>query len=203
LSFMMFVAAPAQAAETTPDQIVQKATSTLQDLLKKNAPRYKADNNLFYRVVETTTVPYFDTRYIAQLVMGRSWRDASDEQHTRFEAAFKNMLFRTYANALLEYYNSVRVEWKPSRLSPNATEASVNSTLLREGKQPVQVAFSMHLKDGNWKIYDIVVENISLVSNFRSQVNSEIKRTSVDEVIAMMESGAYNSKTNIHSKDKD
>ena len=201
LSFVMMVAVPAQASEPSPDQVVQKATDALQDLLKKNAPKYKADTGLFYKVVETTTVPYFDTRYIAQLVLGRNWKNANDKQRARFEGAFKNMLIRTYANALLEYYNSVQVEWKPTRLAPDATDATVNSTLLRDGKPPIQVAFSMRNNGNGWKIYDIVVENISLVSNFRSQVNSEIKKTSVEEVIAMMESGAYNRKADLHAKE--
>jgi phospholipid transport system substrate-binding protein len=200
LSFVMFMTVTARAAESSPDQVVQKATDHLQALLKKNAPKYKADTALFYRVVEDTTVPYFDTRYIAQLVMGRNWRGASPEQRTRFESGFKNMLIRTYANALLEYYNSVQIEWKPTRLAPDATDATVNSTLLREGKPPVQVAFTMHNTGNGWKIYDIVVENISLVSNFRSQVDSEAKRTSLEDVIVRLESGAYNQKTELESK---
>lgn len=198
---LLLMIAPVQAAEpTAPDQIVQKATSHLQDLLNKNAAKYKANNNLFYKVVEDAVVPYFDTRLIAQLVLGRNWKSADEDQRKRFEAAFKHMLIRTYANALLEYYDSVRVEWKPVRLAPDVTDVSVNSTLLREGKQPIPVGFSMRLNAGKWKIYDIVVENISLIDNFRSQVNSEIKKTSLDEVITRMETGAYARKTDLTSK---
>lgn len=199
LLFTAPVQAGATATAATPDQIVQKATGHLQDLLSKNAAKYKADNNLFYRVVDDAVVPYFDTRYIAQLVLGRNWKVADEAQRQRFEAAFKSMLIRTYANAMLEYYDSVRVEWKPIRLAPDATDITVNSNLLRKDKQPIPVGFSMRNNSGNWKIYDIVVENISLVDNFRSQVNSEIRKTSLDEVITRMETGSYSRVTNLRS----
>lgn len=194
LSLALF-STQAQAAEPTqPDAVMQKATGELQDLLKKNHEKYKADANLFYKVVDDVVVPHFDTHYIAQLVLARNWKNASDDQRKHFEAAFKNMLIRSYANALLEYHDSVKVEWKPLHMTPDISDVTVNSNLLRPGKQPIPVGFAMHLTDNQWKIYDIVVENISLVSNFRSQVGSEIKRTSLDDVISRMESGVYNRK---------
>lgn len=199
-SILLLTSTVQAAAPTAPDQIVQKATNHLQDLLSKNSAKYKADTALFYNVVDDAVVPYFDTRFIAQLVLGRNWRTADEAQRKRFEAAFKSMLIRTYANALLEYYDSVRVEWKPIRLAPDATEVTVNSNLIRNGKQPIPVGFSMRNNAGQWKIYDIVVENISLIDNFRSQVNSEIKKTSLDEVITRMETGAYSRKVELRSK---
>lgn len=193
-SLALFTAQVPAAEPAQPDAVIQKATGELQELLNRNHEKYSSNIDLFYRVVDNVVVPHFDTRYIAQLVLGRNWKSANDDQRKHFEAAFKNMLIRSYANALLEYYDSVKVEWKPLRLPSDATDVTVNSTLLRPGKQPVPVGFAMHLAGNEWKIYDIVVENISLVSNFRSQVNSEIKRTSLDDVITRMESGAYNNR---------
>ena len=191
----------AQAVEpTAPDVVIQKATGELQDLLKKNAAKYKADTALFYKIVDDVVVPHFDTRYIAQLVLARNWKTASVDQRKRFEATFKNMLIRSYANALLEYHDSVTVEWKPVRLTPEITDVTINSNLLRPGKQPIPVGFAMHVADNQWKIYDIVVENISLVSNFRSQISSEIKKSNLDEVMTRMENGAYSAKPKDSSK---
>lgn len=201
LSITFATQAQAQAAApTAPDVVIQKATGELQDLLNKNHEKYKADTALFYKIVDDIVVPHFDTRYIAQLVLARNWKNASPDQRKRFEATFKNMLIRSYANALLEYHDSVKVEWKPLRLSPDNSDVTLNSTLLRPGKQPIAVGFAMHLTDSKWTIYDIVVENISLVSNFRSQISSEIKKSNLDDVMTRMESGAYNSKPKTASK---
>lgn len=194
LSAVLFVSPVFANAQQAPDVMIQTAVNNLQTKLKKNGAQYKAQPAKYQKLVQEAVVPYFDTRYIAQLVMGRNWRDADEMQRGRFENAFKNMLIRSYADAMLQYYNTVTIDWKPLRLDPAATEVTVNSALLREGKPPIGIGFSMHKANNKWQIYDIVVENISLVDNFRSQVNSEIKRTSIDDVIERMENGSYGGK---------
>src|SRR5690349_245898 len=141
-------------------------------------------------LVDDVIVPKFDTKYIAQLILARHWKTASEEQRSRFQAAFKDMLVHSYANALVEYHTQVKAEWQPLRMAPDATDVTVQSRLVREGgKPPLPIGFAMRLKDGEWKVYDIVIENLSLVTSFRSQINSEIKRTSLDALIQRLESG--------------
>lgn len=189
------VSVSAQAADVkAPDKVVQETTVQIQQLLRDNQAKYKADNKLYYKVVNDVIVPHFDVPYIGRLVLGRNAKTATDEQRTRFQNAFKDMLIRSYANALLDNYDSVKVEWKPLRLDANATDVVVNSALLRDGKPPVPVGFAMRLVNNDWKIYDITVENISLVINFRSQINEEIKKNGLDSVITRMESGQLSPK---------
>lgn len=188
----LLMSATVQAATPKPpDQVVQDTTAQLQQLLHDNRDKYKADSKLYYKVVNDVVVPHFDVRYIGQLVLARNWRSATEDQRTRFQNAFRDMLIRSYANTMLEYSDSVKADWKPLRMAADATDVTVNSDLLREGKQPVAVGFAMHLVNGDWKIYDIVVENISLVTNFRSQFNAEIKKNGLDSVITRMETGQY------------
>lgn len=184
----------AQAAPAPADEVVKAAVTRVQDLIGKNHAKYRADMNSFYRMVDTEIVPHFDMRYIAQLVLGKAWKSASDDQRAKFAEAFKNMLIRSYANAMLEYKDSVKAEWKPLRAAAGATDVAVNSSLLRDGKPPVPVTFMMRLgKDApnQWKIYDITVEGISLVTNFRGQISGEIKKNGLDSVIERLNSGAY------------
>jgi phospholipid transport system substrate-binding protein len=184
--------ATGHAAPTPPDEVVKGAVTRVQDLIAKNHVKYRADMPAFYQMVDREVVPLFDVRFIAQLVLGRPWRDASDEQRARFAEAFKNMLIRSYANAMLEYQDSVKVEWKPLRMAPDAKDTTVFSALQRDGKPPVPVGFVMRLsgKDSpQWKIYDITVENISLVTNFRGQIAAEVKKSGLDAVIARLEKG--------------
>ena len=191
-ALLLSAALSAQAAPTPPDEVVKGTTTELQTLIAKNVATYKKDNEAFYKVVNDVVVPHFDLPAISRIVIGKHWKKASESQRTRFGEAFKSMLIRTYANALLEYHDSIKAEWKPLRMDAAATDVTVNSSLLRgEGKPPISVSFAMQLVNGEWKVYDISVEGLSLVQNFRGQINSEIKRSSLDDTIKRMESGSY------------
>jgi phospholipid transport system substrate-binding protein len=189
-AFAAMVAVPtAHAAPVPPDEVVKTTTERLQKEIGAREKEFKADQGKLYAFVDEVIVPKFDTKYIAQLILARHWKQASDEQRKRFQAAFKDMLVHSYANALVEYHTSVKAEWQPLRMAPDATDVTVNSRLIREGKPPLPIGFAMRLKDGEWKVYDIVIENLSLVTSFRGQVNSEIKRTSLDALIQRLEAG--------------
>ena len=185
----LMIAGTALAEPVPPDEVVKKTTEQLQTEIGKREKEFRAKPDKLYAYVEQVIVPKFDTRYIAQLILARHWRAANDDQRARFEVAFRNMLVHSYANALLDHFDSVKAEWQPLRMEPDAKDVTVQSRLLRDGKPPLPIGFAMRLKDGEWKVYDIVVENLSLVTSFRSQVNSEVKRTSVDALITKLESG--------------
>lgn len=185
---MVALVSTAQAAQA-PDEVIRSATGSLQGLIAQNHDKYRADKGAFYKMVDETVVPYFDTAYIAQLILARNWKTATPEQRTRFETAFKNMLIRSYADALLQYHDSVKAEIKPAQMAPDAKQATVRTDVLRKDGPPVPLDFKMRLVDGNWKVWDITVENISLVTNFRSQVAAQVKQSSLDAVIQKLESG--------------
>jgi len=180
----------ATAAPVPPDEVVKTTTERLQKEIAAREKEFKADQGKLYAFVDDVIVPKFDTKYIAQLILARHWKSASEDQRKRFQAAFKDMLVHSYANALVEYHTQVKAEWQPLRMAPDATDVTVQSRLVRgNGKPPLPIGFSMRLKDDQWKVYDIVVENLSLVQSFRSQMSSEIKRTSLDALIQRLESG--------------
>lgn len=183
------LSAAVSAAPVPPDEVVKGTTEQLQKEIAAREAEFRGDPAKLYAYVDEVVVPKFDTKYIAQLILARHWRNASDEQRKRFQAAFKDMLVHSYANALVEYHTQVKAEWQPLRMAADATDVTVNSRLLREGKPPLPIGFAMRLKDGEWRVYDIVIENLSLVTSFRSQINSEIKRTSLDALIQRLESG--------------
>jgi len=190
-AFAALAAVPAASAATVPpDQVVKTTTERLQKEIVAREKEFRADEAKLYAFVDDVIVPKFDTRYIAQLILARHWKAASADQRKRFQAAFKNMLVRSYANALVEYHSSVKAEWQPLRMAPGATDVTVQSRLVRgNGKPPLPIGFAMRLKDGEWKVYDIVIENLSLVTSFRGQINSEIKRAGLDALIQRLESG--------------
>lgn len=182
-------AAASSAAIAPPDETVKKATAELQQAIQKRQVEFRKDSKLFYAEVDRIVSPRFDLKYITQLILARHYKTATEDQRMRFQAAFKNMLITSYANALLEYADSVKTEWQPLRMAPEDKNVTVQSKVLRQDGPPLPIGFAMRLKDGEWKVYDILVENISLINNFRSQTASEIKRSSLDALIQKLEGG--------------
>lgn len=190
---LLFVAG-ARAADTSPPDVALKTTvDALFANLKAHHDQYKSDQSSFYAMVDQVVVPRFDVRGISQEVMGRAWRTANEDQRARFTAAFKTMLVRSYANAMLDNFKSVQVTWKPVHMNNASNDATVETVLGRDNGEQYLVGFAVHLVDGEWKIYDISIQNISLVLNFRSQIASEIKRSSLDDVIGRMQKGQFQS----------
>jgi phospholipid transport system substrate-binding protein len=184
------IGATALAAATPPDQVIKTATTTIQADITKNVAKYRADKASFYKMVDTEIVPHFDTTYIAKVILGTHLKEASPEQIKQFESAFKDMLVHSYADKLLEYYDSVSIDVKPGRVTGDGKRATVDTTLLRkDGKPPIPVTFSMRDDNGEWKVWDIKAENISLVLNFRTQIDAEIKKSSIAAVIERLNNG--------------
>lgn len=185
----LLLAATAQA--TAPDAIIRDATDAVRADIAENFSTYQQDKAAFYAMVEEKIVPHFDTTYIAKVILGSHLKAASPEQIGEFETAFKDMLIRTYADKLLEYYDSIEIEVKPARLS--GKRGTVATTIVRKepGKPPIPIEFSVRqAKDSDeWKIWDIKAENISLVLNFRTQLDSEIKRNGIPQVIERIKAG--------------
>jgi phospholipid transport system substrate-binding protein len=193
LALLFTAGARAADSPNTPDAALKGTVDELFANLKAHHDEYKTDQAAFYAMVDKVVVPRFDVRGISQEVMGRAWRTASEDQRTRFTAAFKTMLVRSYATAMLDNFKSVKVTWKPVHMNNSSSDATVETVLGRDNGQQYVVGFAVHQVDNDWKIYDISIQNISLVLNFRSQLASEIKKTSLDDVIARMEKGQFSS----------
>lgn len=182
-------AASVHANATTPDQALRGTTEKIQSLIKDNYKTYRADLPTFYKAVDEVVVPRFDVPYIAQLVLATHYKTASAEQRTRFAESFKNMLVRAYGNAMLDNYNSIQIEWLPVRI--DGDKALVNTSMSSGAGQKYAIGFRVRKVNDDWKVFDIAVENVSLITNFRTQLSAEIKRTSLDDVIRRMESGEF------------
>lgn len=182
-------AGAAVAATLPPDEVVKTTTGKLQEVIQLRQDEFRKHPDRLHAVMEEMVVPRFDLKYISQLILARHWKASSEAQRVRFQVAFKNMLMRTYASALVDHHDSIKAEWQPLRMAPDAKDVTVQSKLLRTNKPPVPIGFAMRLSGGEWKVYDIIIENLSLITNFRSQVSSEIKKTSIDAVIQKLEAG--------------
>lgn len=184
VSFMLGAPGLVGAAVPPPQATLKASVDQLQQLIAQHHKEYEADSRKFYAVVNQLVVPRFDVPYVAQLVMGVYWRQATPRQRQDFQNAFKDMLIRSYANSLLENASTTTVEWLPSRYQEGSKTATVKTLLVGNTGQKYPIDFAVRLVGGDWKIYDIIVDNISLVLNFRTQIAGELKQNGIDAVIA-------------------
>lgn len=190
LLFFMVLGAPMSGfADTTglpvtqPDQIVQQTITGVLDQLTKNKSQYEADHNKLFSMVDERILPYFDFRKMSQLVLGLNWRQANDQQRERFVKEFKQLLVRTYAIALLNYTDQ-KLEYLPYTGEPTDKVVIVKVNIKQGGGSPdIPVYTQFYNGKNGWKVIDISIEGISLVTNYRNVYNDTIKKDGLDKLI--------------------
>ncbi len=170
-------------AQEDPVSVINNTSEQLFTTLKKDHALLKKDPSKVYGIVEQILVPRFDFGTISQWVMGRSWRDATPAQRTEFTDQFKRLLINTYAGVLLDYSDETL---KVLPLPPNAAkgdEVTVRSEIISKDRPPVAINYSM-IKSGNrWMVYDVSVEGVSIVANYRSEIRELVSRNGIDGMI--------------------
>jgi phospholipid transport system substrate-binding protein len=186
------VAVLAQAATKSPNELVAEAAKQLDQALSERKEELSADKDALYDLINEILLPRFDRKYAAQLVLGRHWRTASAQQRERFIEAFYGSLLRRYADGVLDFDLS-QIEIQPFRGNLSDPRLTVRTTVTLEDGTEVPVDYAMVQRDEGWLLFDVVIEGISYVRNFRAELNSEIQAKSLDAVIKRLESEARGS----------
>jgi len=182
----------ATLAQTAPDQVVEQTASALLGALEGRREALKADPVALFGIVDMHFLPRFDRAYAAFLVMGKHSRRASAEQKRRFTDALYNYLVRQYAAGLLAF-NSDRLNVLPYKGEADAERATVRTEVYLDDGTEVPVKYSLRLTADGWKVYDVTIENISYIKNFRTQLGAEIQSKGLDAVIARLEADVIKS----------
>lgn len=177
-------ALPVQAEET-PDVLVRDVTTDVLNIIKADKDLQSGNMKKVFELVDAKILPHFNFTRMTALAVGQKWREATPEQKTKLAAEFKTLLVRTYANALVSYKNQ-SIDYKPLRMSPADTDVTVKTEVKQTGGQPIQLDYSLQKKDGNWKVYDVVVAGVSLVTNYRDTFGQEIRNGGIDGLIASL-----------------
>ena len=183
-------AAPAGTAinNQDPTQLIQDVASSILKELDANRSAYVNNPNNVRALADKYLLPYFDTRYSAQLVLGKYWRTASEDQRTRFIKAFQDSMLQNYGNALVNFTaNKLKVQ--PGHVDPGADQASVSTTINRDDGTTVPVIYVLHKTPEGWKAWDVKIEGISYVKSFRDDFAAQIDQKGLDAVITRLESG--------------
>lgn len=166
--------------------MVENTTSQVLDILKKNKERLKEDKAGLYRLVNEIIVPHFDFRSMSRLVLGKHWRQADDEQKKRFTEEFKTLLVRTYSTTMLDFTDET-VKYLPVRPGGDESKALSRMEITQPGGgPPVKMDLRMVIRDDGWMIYDIIVDGISLVTNYRNSFGNEVLKNGIDGLIGKL-----------------
>jgi phospholipid transport system substrate-binding protein len=174
----------ATAQELGPEQLVQKVTEEVLSTIKSDQQLAAGDKQKALKLAEEKVLPYIDFEEATRLAVGRAWAQATPEQRKKLVSEFRNMLVRTYSNAI-EAYQGQTLKVLPSRGGkPEAKdEATVRTQFVRAGGKPLPIEFQMRKSPQGWKVYDISVEGISLVLTYRSEFDAVVKQEGVDGLI--------------------
>ena len=178
--------ATAALAQEAPDALVKRVAGEVLTIIKSDPKVQAGDQQRIREVVESKLLPYFDFERITALAMGRNWRQASAEQQKQLVDQFRALLVRTYSGALAQYRDQ-QMDYKPLRADANATEVTVRTEVIRSGQAPVQIDYAMEKTPSGWKVYDVVVGGVSLVTNYRDEFNEQIKNGGVDNLIKTLQ----------------
>jgi phospholipid transport system substrate-binding protein len=177
--------APARAQGLAPDALAKSVTEEVLALIRADKDIQSGSQKKVLELVEAKVLPHFSFPRMTQLAMGRNWRAANPEQQKRLVGEFRALLVRTYTTAFTQYKNQT-VEYKPVRMAAADTEVVVQSLIKQNSGPPIAVDYNMEKTDAGWKVYNLKIEGISLVENYRNTFNTEIQKNGVDGLIATL-----------------
>lgn len=187
LSCVLFTAAlggmPVAAAEfPPPDVLARTVTDEVLAIVRADKDLQAGHEKKVLELVESKVLPHFNFSRMTQLAMGKNWRHASAEQRTQLTREFRELLVRTYTAAYTQYKDQT-VEYRPLRMMPDDSDVVVKSVVKQPSGQPVAIDYAMEKTSQGWKVYNVKIEGISLVENYRNTFNSEVQRNGVDGLI--------------------
>jgi phospholipid transport system substrate-binding protein len=184
------VSCAARAADSAPgpapQELIEKTARELLTALDANRDQARKDPGRVRQLVDEILLPHFDTDYSARLVLGKHWRNATPEQQKRFVEAFYKSLLKNYGSALAEFTGD-RLKVLPFRGDLTTGQAVVRTEVKRSNGQLVPVNYTLRATPSGWKAWDVTIEGISYVRNFRNDVGAEVDQTGLDAVIQRLE----------------
>jgi phospholipid transport system substrate-binding protein len=174
LAFILISFSTVVFAGLAPDELVRKTSDDVISAIKNDKDIQGGNKEKIFKIAEEKILPNFDFEKISRLVLGKAWRSATEEQKTNFKSEFRALLLRTYSVALSKYKDQ-GIDIKPMRMQPTDEIVTVKTEIVQTGAQPIKVDYALAKDGDSWLVFDIVIEGVTLVTNYRSQFASEIK----------------------------
>ena len=177
LGFWFFVT-PGLAQDTPPDALVKNVTLEVVELITKE----KGSRAKIVSVIEEKVLPHFNFTAMTALAVGQNWGKASPEQKKRLTEEFRTLLVRTYSTSLTAYRNQT-IEVKPLKMAAADKEATVRTAVIQQGGPPIPIDYSMEKGDSGWKVYDVVIDGVSLVTTYRGSFTEQVQKGGIDGLV--------------------
>ncbi len=179
----------ASATNDSPNYVIESSVTLLAEKLDGRQQELSDNRDELYAIIDEILMPRFDRRFAAQVVLAKHWRTATEEQRARFIEAFYRALLRKYADGVLEFDPDM-VEVLPFRGDATKKRTKVRSTVLMEDGSKVAVDYELVKRKAGWLVFNVVIEGVSYVRNFRAELDSEIRGSSLEAVIERLEGEA-------------
>lgn len=175
------------AQEDSPDALIKKVTEDVLTIVRQDKEIQSGNAKKAIELVEAKVLPHFNFMHMTALAMGKEWNKATPEQKKQLSEEFKTLLVRTYSNALTGYKDQT-VRYKPTKMQSGDAEVVVKTEVVQSGNKPIQLDYSMEKMAEGWKVYDVIVAGVSLVTNYRDTFGQEVRANGVDGLIKMISS---------------
>lgn len=183
---LLAIALPVAAQNSSPDALIRSTVDEVVTILKQDDGIREGNQDKVLNLVREKILPHFNFTRMTQLAMGKNWSQADQEQKKSLVKEFRTLLVRTYSNSLTTYRDEV-IKVTPTNIGPQDTKATVKTLVIQGGgKQSVPIDYAMEKNENTWKVYDVTVSGVSLVTNYRGTFNSQIKNGGVNGLIAAL-----------------
>jgi phospholipid transport system substrate-binding protein len=182
LSTLALVFAAQSWAGLPPDVLARNTTNDVIRIVKQDKELRSGNTKKMYDLVEGKILPHFDFEQMTRLAVGKNWNQASKDEQTALVNEFRTMLVRTYS-ASLSSVSDYQIDFKPLRMGPQDSDVTVNTEVSKPGAPPIPIDYRMEKQSDDWKVYDVLVDNVSLVTVYRNSFNSEVRRGGIAGLI--------------------
>ena len=173
------------SSDQPPLELVRDASTQMLMMLKEEKTSIKENPARLDEMVAEIVLPHFDLERMGRWTLGKYWRNANPQQREEFVKEFRALLIRSYGRALLDYADA-EIVYLPFRMQDDETRVKVHTELSRSNENSVKITYSMHSTANGWKIYDVAIQGISLVTNYRSTFMNKVKKDGLDQLIVLL-----------------
>ena len=168
-----------------PDVLAKNTTNEVIRIVKQDKDLKNGNTRKILDLVEEKVLPHFDFRKMTQLAVGKNWSRATPEQQQKLVDQFKTMLVRTYSASLTSVAD-YKIDYPPLRMAPSDTDVTVSTVVSKPGAPPLPINYRMEKQDEGWKVFDVLVDNVSMVTVYRNSFNSEVRKGGIDGLVASL-----------------
>jgi phospholipid transport system substrate-binding protein len=182
---VMLASFSATAADMAPDVLAKKTTQEVLEIIKRDKDIQSGNQKRLLELVDAKVLPHFEFSRMTMLAVGKNWNRATPAQQQSLVKEFRTLLVRTYSSSLSAYKNQT-INFKPLNMQPGETDVTVKTEIEQPGGKPIPIDYSMEKMPNGWKVYDVTVDGVSLVTNYRNSFAVEIRKSGIDGLIRIL-----------------